>query len=442
MSLGFSLKDFLTVTKLISTISGSLKSSGGSSSDYQELVRELALLQRALTDIEHLTGPPSELPSINAIKCAALNCQYVLDEFAGKLQKYEKSLSNGTGDWEKVNEGVKKMEWEVFMKEDVRDLRAYLTSHVGSLNMRMITQGLSTASIAAKKADDHRTKLERKLEEWREGIKSDFKAQELIMKKTNTLLDKVIDLVNDTSNIQILEIVKSLQTRIPDPDIRFTWFQDPCRLEDARGHRLPIPSEFGYELVRAIIKELFKTGPGHRFVRAGDYQLSNIKNSNHLIMGSEGSSLIPGMNIRMAIVLNKLHTGYGKVCPMPHCGSASFVPAPGGGNTWLLVTPPKLRLFFANVVIARIAESGLLKPAGSRNCRRFKKFPTQVTTSRKESKPESRRSLTQPPLQRKRKNVLSCLQLKTSVSRSYWSIQPRVMTNPLLVQPSKVKKGA
>jgi hypothetical protein len=37
---------------------------------------------------------------------------------------------------------VKKVEWEMFMKEDVRDLRAYLTSHVGSLNMRMITQGL------------------------------------------------------------------------------------------------------------------------------------------------------------------------------------------------------------------------------------------------------------------------------------------------------------
>jgi hypothetical protein len=170
MSLGFSLKDFLTVTNLISNISGSLKSAGGSSSDYQELVRELDLLQRALTDIEHLTGPPSELPSINAIKCAALNCQYVLDEFARKLQKYEKSLGNGIGESksaghdsrgpamhlqlggkrkrglgearEKVNNNLKKVEWELFMKEEVRDLRAYLTSHVGSLNMRMITQGL------------------------------------------------------------------------------------------------------------------------------------------------------------------------------------------------------------------------------------------------------------------------------------------------------------
>jgi hypothetical protein len=135
-----------------------------------------------LRDIEHLRGPPSQIHSINAIKCAALNGQYVLDEFAGKIRKYEKSLGDGTSTlrkgkenpidaaatrtgqgttlkrgWpdrltdfkgsairagEKITDGAKKVKWELFMKEDVRDLRSYLTSHVGSLNMRMITQGL------------------------------------------------------------------------------------------------------------------------------------------------------------------------------------------------------------------------------------------------------------------------------------------------------------
>jgi hypothetical protein len=174
MSFGFSVGDFLAVAKLIASITTSLKATGGSSSDYQELVRELTLLQRALTDIEHLTGPPVELPSINAIKCSALNCQYVLDEFAGKLRRYENSLGHGAVAEEerasaetstpaetprkrkrclqlprtKYNASTslvkagKKVGWELFMKDDVRDLRAYLTSHVGSLNMRMITQGL------------------------------------------------------------------------------------------------------------------------------------------------------------------------------------------------------------------------------------------------------------------------------------------------------------
>jgi len=51
--------------------------------------------------------------------------------------------------------------------------------------------------MTAKKADDNLTKLERRLEELRGGIKSEFKAQELLLRRTNTLLDKVIDLVNE-----------------------------------------------------------------------------------------------------------------------------------------------------------------------------------------------------------------------------------------------------
>jgi hypothetical protein len=98
MSFGFSVGDFLTVTNLMVNIVSSLRSSGGSSSNYQELFRELDLLQRALADIGHLTGRPLEQPSINAIKCSALNCQYVLGEFTGKLRRYEKSLGSGTVD--------------------------------------------------------------------------------------------------------------------------------------------------------------------------------------------------------------------------------------------------------------------------------------------------------------------------------------------------------
>jgi hypothetical protein len=72
-------------------------------------------------------------------------------------------------------------------------------------------------------------------------------------------------------------------------------------------------------------------------VRAGDYQLSNVKNSRHLILGSKESSLTPGMSIRMAIVLKEARLGYGKMCPMPYCGSASFVDAVGGGHTWFVI---------------------------------------------------------------------------------------------------------
>jgi hypothetical protein len=82
---------------------------------------------------------------------------------------------------------------------------------------------------------------------------------------------------------------------------------------------------------------LFRTGPGSRHVLAGDYQLSNFKNSNHLILDSEDDGLIPGMNVRMAIVMTKLHNS-GECCPVPHCGSTTLIKASGGGNIWFVDT--------------------------------------------------------------------------------------------------------
>ncbi len=117
-------------------------------------------------------------------------------------------------------------------------------------------------------------------------------------------------------------------------------------------------------------------------MRAGDYQLSNIKNSNHLILRSEKCTLTPGMNIRMAIVLNNLHTSNGRVCPMPHCRSSSFVNAIGGGNTWLVFSSPDSCKLFVDAITIQIAECGSLRPASWKSGHIFKRLWTRVRMSR------------------------------------------------------------
>ena len=143
MSFGFSVGDFITVGKLIQDIVSSLRAS--SISEYHELILELHGLQRALNEIEHLKCHPSQEPAISGIKVAALMCQYPLDEFASKLKKFE-SLGLGqaghTSKLEKVKMWSTKLRWGFCMKEEVTKVRGYLVAHVGSLNMRLITQGL------------------------------------------------------------------------------------------------------------------------------------------------------------------------------------------------------------------------------------------------------------------------------------------------------------
>ena len=146
MSFGFSVGDFITVGRLIHDVVSSLRRS--SISEYQELILELHGLQRALDQIQHLKCHPNQEAAINGIKIAALMCQHPLDEFAGKLKKFEsldvcsgKSASKAS----RMKAWDQRLRWGFCMKDEVAKLRVYLTAHVGSLNMRLITQGLCVA---------------------------------------------------------------------------------------------------------------------------------------------------------------------------------------------------------------------------------------------------------------------------------------------------------
>ncbi len=143
MSFGFYVGDFITVGRLIQHIVSSLRAS--SIAEYRELMIELHSLQRALCEIEHLKCHPSQEPAVSGIKVAALMCQYPLDEFAGKLKKFESLITGSAGHVstvDKVKMWGKKLRWGFCMEEEVTKLRAYLVAHVGSLNTRLITEGL------------------------------------------------------------------------------------------------------------------------------------------------------------------------------------------------------------------------------------------------------------------------------------------------------------
>lgn len=137
MSFGFSVGDFIATCILIKNITSALHTS---TSEHQELLLELDGLQRALNEIEHLQADPQHEIEVNAVKVAALTCQYRLDDFAGKLRKYE-SLSRPTkaSSAEKAKLWRLKLQWGFSMEAEVQSLRAYLIAHVGYLNMRLTT---------------------------------------------------------------------------------------------------------------------------------------------------------------------------------------------------------------------------------------------------------------------------------------------------------------
>jgi hypothetical protein len=141
MSFGISVGDFLVAATFIKDIAACVKDSGGSASEYQELMDELHALLLALGKIEHLEGSSTQAEAITSIKVAALNCNFVLQDFRRKLELYDKSLDRGkTQGWAK--DSARKVRWELTMKTEVRNLRAYLLADTSSLNMRLSIEGL------------------------------------------------------------------------------------------------------------------------------------------------------------------------------------------------------------------------------------------------------------------------------------------------------------
>lgn len=124
-----------------------------------------------------------------------------------------------------------------------------------------------------------------------------------------------------------------LRTNIPGIDTRFTYFQAPVKVEDVLGRVFPFPSECSVSALNAEIKVRFKEGPGGKEVKAGRYEMFNTRNTDLLLTATADSSLLPGMSVSMAIVLEK-RSEDGDECPMPHCTSRTFVDALGGGKTW------------------------------------------------------------------------------------------------------------
>ena len=144
MSFGFSVGDFLAAGKLVAEIIGSLRDAGGAREEYQELIRELESLDRALKHVDRLSGPTAD-----NIKCAALMCRYPLEEFRRRVTKpYERTL--GVRSAAGIAESTKrKLQWTFGKGGDVAKLRDYLSIHIGIINMELLAAGLESLGSPA-----------------------------------------------------------------------------------------------------------------------------------------------------------------------------------------------------------------------------------------------------------------------------------------------------
>lgn len=184
MSVGISVSDVLAASSLAKDICSCLKEIGGAKAEYQDLERELECLQKALTHLDRLQSKKPS-PTIDSIRFAALSCRRPLEEFLGKIRRYETSL--GPECTKKSLQGqLDKIRFRFGQSDEIRKLQNYLSVHLGTINILLAEHGLETLMLASEDADSERLQIHQRLDDTQNLLR---RVQDNISAQTATVLN-------------------------------------------------------------------------------------------------------------------------------------------------------------------------------------------------------------------------------------------------------------
>ena len=145
---GLSIGDFITFIETTATIVNALKDSTGAAKEYQGVIRELDSLKLALVDVQNVeTDDPALKAALGGV---ASNCQRTVQEFLDKIQKFGVSLRDSGNSRRRIKDGLRKIQWALYTKEDIRKFQMQLFSHTTSLNILVLRVRHMTATAAQK----------------------------------------------------------------------------------------------------------------------------------------------------------------------------------------------------------------------------------------------------------------------------------------------------
>ncbi len=202
MSFGFSVGDVLAVGKLIADIASCLKDVGGSKSEYRDLVLELECLHKTLVHLDRLPSRQgSSAPTADSIKYAALSCRRPLEEFLGKLKRYEASLgpraTTATGSTWKAP--IDKVRFRLGGRNEIRKMQNYLSVHIGTINMLLAEHGLETMNLAHEESGAAQLAIRERLETTHgvlAQVRDSVAGQAVVLCKATALLEQLYSMVS------------------------------------------------------------------------------------------------------------------------------------------------------------------------------------------------------------------------------------------------------
>ncbi|KAL9079208.1 MAG: hypothetical protein Q9157_001877 [Trypethelium eluteriae] len=258
---GISVGDFIAFIEITIKVVNALQDSKGARKEYEGISRELVSLKHALTGIQ--------------------------DDFLDKTQKYDLSLGSATHSRPKWKDGLRKIQWTLYSKEDVQKFRWQLYSHTASLIL-LLGQVIHVAAAADQQ--EQRSALIR-LETKTDAERRQATAMQASIMSTILHCWKEFQLMVAlilSTNFRIFDLIASC-SKIPSQ----LSFEQPVSFQDAHGRMLPIQVAWidTWDHFETMLKWKFSTLPGLAKIERGEYVLTDPFGTKDIDRASEACGL-------------------------------------------------------------------------------------------------------------------------------------------------------
>ncbi|KAI9689283.1 MAG: hypothetical protein M1820_010167 [Bogoriella megaspora] len=266
---GVSVGDFIAFINTTAKIVNALKDSTGARQDYQGVARELESLELALVDAQNIRTDDPQTEA--ALQGVISNCARTVQDFLGKTKKYDLSLGPSTASRNKWKDSLRKIQWALYSKEDVRKFQMQLYAHAASLNILISRINHSATTAVQQEQSDALIRIESKIEnEQRQATIM----QALVLSAISqcwTELRQMAALII-FGNFRIFGLIANY-CQMPAQ----IAFDRPVQFQDAHGRCLPLQMIWvdTWEHFETMLRWKFTGMPGLKKIEHGEYVLSD-----------------------------------------------------------------------------------------------------------------------------------------------------------------------
>ncbi|CAJ2504309.1 Uu.00g117030.m01.CDS01 [Anthostomella pinea] len=315
---GVSVGDFISGLELIHDIIKCLKDSTGAKAQYRGIIAALKSLETALTQARNVSAQLEDERSIEEI---VRRSEESIRLFVGKVNKYHHALGHEhVKQWKAC---LRKIQWQLYSKEDVAGFQHEIRSHVAALSVVMISLSHNTTVQASQHNLQVHAQTANELQQQRRQLNQLSESQSRMSTSLAVLGRTFEQLMYGIAMMSIIlcSQLRLLMERLPSRiDLRLAYFTD------AHGNPFIIDPNLTltWRTFHSLLYDNFANRPGLHRVRRGLFRLhdrfarSELDASQPFI-----SAFRPGRYIDMSILFQASEVET-EACP--RCGNSK---APG-----------------------------------------------------------------------------------------------------------------